>query len=97
MQIIENWADVCGLVTGVRPSAARTNWVVIDVLVDSIADVQSHRNLLRTQFGPTAIEAPARVAAAAGVRERVRLCCWAARRTPELIIAHPDHITVQIR
>jgi hypothetical protein len=95
VQIIENWAYVCGDVTRMRPSAARTNWVVLELQVRSVADVAGFRNLLGALSGPATIEAPAKACVAAGVRERVRLCCRAARRTPGLIVAHPQHLRVE--
>jgi hypothetical protein len=94
-QSIENWARICGGVIGVRSSADRPNWLVVELVVDSIGDVEGYRNLLRSQLGPTTLEVPARAARAARVRVGARLCCRAARRTPTLIIAHPDHVQCQ--
>jgi hypothetical protein len=95
MAHIENWAEVCGQVTGIRPSLTRANWVAVELLVDSITDVVGYRNLLRSQYGPTTIETAAAAVVAAGVHENVRLCCRVARRTRDLIIAHPDHLQVE--
>ena len=94
MQVVENWAEVKGTVQGLGPHPSLDGYSVVEVQVESVADVTGYPNLFHSAAGQTlAVNVPKdRVGELLAPGEQVTL--HVRRGGPGSVFAHPDRITV---
>lgn len=77
VQVVENWAEISGVVVSVDSSDKGSNWRVVTVEPEVVTDVSGYPNLVRAQKPPLRIQcrdlAPERLAAGQRVAGRIRL------------------------
>jgi hypothetical protein len=95
VQIIENWADVEGVVVGTRPNPELAQFVAVQLTVDRVVPVNGFPNLFSAMSGQTLdVNVPQQLANLADlapgrhVRVRVR------KGGPGAAFAHPEHVQV---
>jgi hypothetical protein len=89
MQIIENWTDVTGKVTGVEPSEVSADFVQVQLKVSHIDEVEGYANLLAETKGQIlSVQLPQELAEQLKLGEKVS--CRLRKGNQQHIFAHPD-------
>jgi len=95
VRMVTNWADLSGLVVGIRPSET-SDLVDVEIEVESLGTVDAFPNLFRESAGDVVtIKMPAALATERGISEGVRVECQVRRGGPKDAFVHPDRITVR--
>lgn len=91
MQIVENWAEVTGLVRSVTPDAGRAGFAHVELVVEQIAAVAGFPNLVgRGSPGTLDVLFRDDVVRHLGLSDGVRLRCRVRLAGGQALFAHPD-------
>ena len=91
VQVVENWAEVTGIVRAVGPSDKGPSYRTIIMDVDTVTDVPGFPNLLSDTQGTTlVIIVPGRAATRAELAAGTSLKARVRRASPSEVFASPD-------
>ena len=91
VQVVENWAQVTGIVRAIGPSDKGPSYRTIILDVDTVTDVPGFPNLLSDTQGTTlVIIVPGRAATRAELAAGTSLTARVRRASPSEVFASPD-------